>query len=319
VIRRALPSIVFALAATWPALARAQATPAPVTPGSDVAQAEALFNEAKELRDAGRFAEACPKFAESRRLGPGIGVTLHLADCYEKVGKTQSAWTEFRNAEKLAREREDKRADVASARAQALEPRLNRLTLVVPVAAGQAGPEVIFDGSALPPDHLNVAEPVDPGDHEVKITSPGRATRALIVHVDPSILSTTIPIGDAEATPAPPPPSPIASGTTAVPVGDPGATRRWVGVGLIVAGAASAGVGAWLITSKVQEYMTDGQPCDSRLRTGAVPGAAVLFGAGGVAAVTGIVLIVTAHRSTEIAMTPLALPGGGGALLSGTF
>jgi hypothetical protein len=158
VIRRALPSIVFALAATWPALARAQATPAPVTPGSDVAQAEALFNEAKELRDAGRFAEACPKFAESRRLGPGIGVTLHLADCYEKVGKTQSAWTEFRNAEKLAREREDKRADVASARAQALEPRLNRLTLVVPVAAGQAGPEVIFDGSALPPDHLNVAE-----------------------------------------------------------------------------------------------------------------------------------------------------------------
>ncbi len=322
-IRRVLPSILLALGAAWPAAANAQPAPAQVVPTGDQAQAEALFNEAKELRDAGHFAEACPKFAESRRLGPGVGVTLHLADCYEKLGKTHSAWTEFRNGEKLARERGDeKRADVAAARAQALEPRLNHLTLVVPVVGGQAAPEVLLDGAPLSADQLNAAEALDPGDHEVKITSRGRATRTLVIHVDASVISTTVPIGDPEgASVEAPPPPPSTSGTPlpVVPAGDPGFARRWIGISLITGGAAAGGVGAWLLTSKIQEYMPDGQPCDTRLRNGAVPLAAVLFSVGGLAAVSGIILIATPPKHTEVAVAPLALPGGGGAMVLGTF
>src|SRR5580692_9240289 len=97
------------------ARAQAPAEAPPTAPAAgEVGNAEALFDEARDLRDAGHYAEACPKFAESRGLANGVGVTLYLADCYEKVGKTQSAWTEFRNAEKLARDKGDKRADVAA-------------------------------------------------------------------------------------------------------------------------------------------------------------------------------------------------------------
>src|SRR4051794_40657418 len=51
------------------------------SPGDKVA-AEALFDEGKLLAKAGKYSEACPKFAESLRLDTGIGIMLFLADCY---------------------------------------------------------------------------------------------------------------------------------------------------------------------------------------------------------------------------------------------
>ena len=326
-IRRVVTPLVVALGVLSPAAARAQtpapspepaAAPSPVN--DDVARAETAFNEARELRDAGRYAEACPLFAESRRLAPGIGVTLHLADCYEKTGKIQSAWTEFRNAEKLARERDDKRADVAEARAQALESKVNRVTLTLPLAAGQTPPEVTFDGVAVSADHLNTAMPVDPGEHVVTVAAAGRPVRSLSIHVDSSMLATTVPLDEAPVAAAPPAP-PVApeAATAPVEVGDPGAARRWTGFGLIAAGVAGGAVATWLVTSKVTYYMADGQPCDSRLRSGAVPEAAVLYTVGGLAVASGIVLVVTAPKRKEVAVLPLLLPGGGGAFMSGTF
>src|SRR5580700_7484247 len=86
------------------ATAAAQAT-------TDSAKAEALFREASRLLAKKQYPEACAKFAESKRLEPGIGVTLYLGDCYERVGRTASAWAAFRDAEALAREHKDKRAE----------------------------------------------------------------------------------------------------------------------------------------------------------------------------------------------------------------
>src|SRR6516162_11727139 len=123
-MRRVIALAALASCVAVPAAARAQSK-------EDIARADALFNAAKALTDAGNYADACAKFAESKRLAPGLGVTLYLADCYERIGRTASAWTEFRSAEGLARERNDKRAEVARGRAQALEPKLNRLTVVV--------------------------------------------------------------------------------------------------------------------------------------------------------------------------------------------
>jgi hypothetical protein len=332
VIRFRLASTFVVLVAAWPAAARAQQpgpspgppAQAPLVPpgGDDVARAQALFDEAIALRDAGRFAEACPKFAESRRLAPGIGVTLHLAGCYETIGKTQSAWSEFRNAEKLARERDDKRAQVAAARAEALEPRLNRLTITATVAADKAPPEVLFDGVAMPPDALNATLVVDPGDHRVQVRAMGHAPRTLTVHVDPSVLSTTVTLdgtdGEAPALAAPATaPAPPASAPS--PQADPGATRRWIGYGLMVPGAAGIAIGTWLLSAKVTWYMANGQPCDQKLRRDAVPGAVVAYAAGGLAIASGITLVLTAPKRTEVAIAPMALPGGGGAQMWTAF
>src|SRR5271165_2568006 len=138
-MRRALALAIVAVAALAPSVALAQSK-------EDVARADALFNAAKALTDAGQYADACAKFAESKRLAPGLGVTLYLADCYEHIGRTASAWTEFRAAEGLARERSDKRADVARARAQALEPKLDRLTIEIAPSVPRVGLSILRDG-----------------------------------------------------------------------------------------------------------------------------------------------------------------------------
>src|ERR1700730_549602 len=78
-------------------------------PARNPAAAQALYDEARQLVSAGDFAHACPKFKESYRIDPGGGTLLHLADCYEKQGKTALAWSTFKEA--LVAAQRDGRAD----------------------------------------------------------------------------------------------------------------------------------------------------------------------------------------------------------------
>src|SRR5215472_5283138 len=111
--------------------------------GDNAAAAEALFSEGTRLFAAGDLQAACPKFEESKRLEPGIGVTLYLADCYEKTGRLAKAWAEFRDAQYAAARRGDPRANVALERANKLEQRLPRIKVEVPPpASGVPGLEV---------------------------------------------------------------------------------------------------------------------------------------------------------------------------------
>src|SRR5258708_3181799 len=62
---------------------------------NDVAMAQSLFDDAKKLVGEGRYADACVKFEQSQKLDPGMGTLFNLADCFEHVGKTASAWAGF--------------------------------------------------------------------------------------------------------------------------------------------------------------------------------------------------------------------------------
>src|SRR5579872_2395088 len=254
-MRRATGVAVLALVLGPTGAARAQTT--------DVARAETLFNAAKALLDAGQYVDACTKFAESKRLAPGLGVTLYLADCYERIGRTASAWAEFRSAEGLARERSDKRVDLARARAQALEGKLDRLTVSVAPTVPQAGLQVLRDGAVVPPEEWGVPVPVDPGDHAVVVSSPGHPARTIAAHVDANKPTATVTIDGLDETPTPanlspavtpaptPPEATHAPVTSPAPApdaasGDPGATRRYVGIGVGVAGVVGVGIGGAL-------------------------------------------------------------------------
>jgi serine/threonine-protein kinase len=313
-VDRILGGAALAVVLSSSALAQAQT-------GSDAAaQADAFFKEAMQLRSAGNDAAACPKFAASKELAPAVGVTLYLAECYQRTGRNASAWREFRDGERLARERNDKRADVAAQRAAALEPTLGRLTVEAPASAAQAGTLVTVDGAALAPSFWGNALAVDPGDHVVKVEADAQPPKTFTAHVDANNPSVVVRIGEPEAAPAvataaaaplpaEPPPAPT----------DRGATGRYVGIGLVVVGAAGVGIGTWLVTSKSRQ-MDNGQLCDPHLRPHAIPEGVTALAVGGVALVTGVVLFaVNRPGRTEIALTPSVTPGGGGAVLSGSF
>ena len=143
---------------------------------SNRAAAEALFNEGRKLAASGKYAEACPKFEASEELDPGLGTLLNLAACYEKLGKTASAWAEYKEAIPLARAAGSKvRLDLATERAAALESRLSMLTIRAMGGGEEAtGLEIRRDGVPVQPAELGTPIPLDPGPHTVEAVAPGK-------------------------------------------------------------------------------------------------------------------------------------------------
>jgi hypothetical protein len=158
------------------------------------ALSEALFQKGKALMAEHRYAEACPAFAESLRIDSGGGTQLALALCLERQGRTASAWAEFKVA--LARALQDgehDRATVARQHADALEPRLSRLVVRIdPATAAIPGLSVRRDGIALGRPAWDLPAPLDPGDHDIEVTAPGRPSWTTLVNVGPDGAMVTV-------------------------------------------------------------------------------------------------------------------------------
>ncbi|MBI5536762.1 MAG: hypothetical protein HY898_28840 [Deltaproteobacteria bacterium] len=168
------------------------------TTQADKAAARALFDEGRKLASSGKHADACPKFEESQRLDPGVGTMFNLADCYEAMGKTASAWSMFLEA--AARLKSEgapaEKEQAARQRAAALEPRLSRLKIVVPDGAVVPGLLVSRDGSETKKGSWGTAIPVDPGQHVIEASAPGKKPwrQAIDVAKDGANASVTIPV-----------------------------------------------------------------------------------------------------------------------------
>jgi hypothetical protein len=167
------------------------------TSSEKAASAQALFDEGLRLMGAGELAAACPKLAASQKLDPGMGTKFRLADCYEKLGKTASAWALFidlgyeaRAAKRLDRE------EVARKRAAELAPKLVRMTIIVsPESAKLANLEVQRDGTALDKAVWGVPLPVDPGEHGLTATAPGKKAweSKIVVALPSKTVEVTVP------------------------------------------------------------------------------------------------------------------------------
>jgi hypothetical protein len=142
---------------------------------ADPAAAEALFREGRTLSDAGDHAGACAKFRESSRLDPAVGTTFNIADCEERQGHLASAWTLFTEVVQRLPPN-DPRRGIAEQRVKALAPRLPRLAVRL-MAEAPAGTRVQRDGVELGAASLGSELPLDPGDHVVRVSAPGRAAR----------------------------------------------------------------------------------------------------------------------------------------------
>jgi tetratricopeptide (TPR) repeat protein len=299
--------------------------------------AEQLFNEARDLAKAGKWAEACPRFEASLKQDPALGTRLNLATCYEHVGKLAAAWGLYRESAALATKAGDaKRADYANKQALVLEPRLPKLTITPPPKL-PAGLLVQRDGAPVNAGELGIALYIDPGVHEVTASAPGFepfSRKVTLVEAKTEVLA--IP----DLTPKPEPTKPEEGaeqlGTDTTPISP---TRKYVGLGIGGAGIVAVGVGlvfgsqAFSANSKAKDLCGDNLACspenfnegkklidDGRSKATI---STVLVIAGGAAVAGGIVLYITAPRARErhtaARLVPLLHETGAGIGLAGAF
>jgi hypothetical protein len=305
--------------------------PAYAQSGSNKAAAEALFVEGRNLMAAGRFDEACPKFESSQELDPGLGTMLNLAECYEKTGKTASAWAEYREAIPLARAAGSKeREDLAHERAKALEGRLSTLTIrAMGGGDGGAALDVRRDGVSVGAGQLGTPIPVDPGEHLVEVKAEGKEPWSTKVEVGADAAKVEVeipPLRDAAegAGPATGGDVKLDSGTASS-----GSGQRTLAYILGGVGVVGLGVGTYFGLTASSEwddakkgctdfpYECDQESLDARESASSSATLSTIgFVAGGALLATGAILFFTA--SSGETKTAIGV-GPGSAFVRGTF
>lgn len=166
---------------------------------SNQVAAEALFREARKLLDNGQYEQACEKLAASQKLDPAVGTLLNLGRCYEKLGRTASAWGAYREAAAAAHASgQAERLKSARAAADAVEPNLARLTIVVPSTVSALQPTIERNGQPVPPELWGIAVPIDPGEQTIVARAPDKKPWTTRVSVEPKVAQ-TVTVAELEA------------------------------------------------------------------------------------------------------------------------
>lgn len=309
------------------------ALPAAAEGGAATAGADALFREAVQLGEAGKFAEAAEKFRASYQLDPARGTLQGWAMAEERAGDLGSA---YRHYQRLAREsaaaKDERRLDLAKKRMSVLAPKLALVTLE---AAGPAesGVTLTIDGSALADSDIRDSIPAAPGDHVIRGSSASGATFEVRV---------TAVMGENvrkqvtwQAADLPPPvveaPTQSTAPTQTSPQADRGSSSPLGTIGLIVGGVGlvAAGVGTyfWIDSGKDFDSVSDDCPnrqCPPEVQSQIDDGrtkeslAQMLLIGGGVAVAAGVTLFVVGSGQENQAQAR-AVVGPTGAYLTGRF
>jgi len=136
----------------------------------DRAAAQVLFDEGQVLSEEGKWKKACPKFEGSQKLDPSIGTQLNLANCYEKLGRTASAWINFHEVSQMS---SDRRASFAKEQADRLEPSLVKLHLIIKRRVD--GMTITRGDEAMEEPTWDEPVPVDPGTYDILVKAPGHS------------------------------------------------------------------------------------------------------------------------------------------------
>ena len=277
---------------------------------------------------------------------------MNLAACYEKLGRTASAWQAYADAADLARDKgQAARAKTARDKAGRLAPRLVRLEIRLAPDVEARGLEITRNGAPVDPALLGHAVPVDPGSYAIVATRQGAepwSTSVSAIQPGQITVEVTGPVATSDSTatpdaprPAPREPSqPAASALPAAPskaspaspgaedAGDatPGRGLQRTGIAMVVGGAVLVAVGgglAWLSRS-ISNDTTDVQPGErfdpdreKRARTYEVS-AFALWGVGAAAIAGGTTLYLVGRSRAgraELTVAPVVLRDGAGAMV----
>ncbi|MFO0665548.1 MAG: hypothetical protein U0174_16450 [Polyangiaceae bacterium] len=316
-------------------------TPAPAAPTSqNAAMADQLFQEGRTALQQNKFEEARSKFEASQRLDPAAGTQLNIAECLEKMNKFASATAMYVQAKEAASHR--KRADwvqLATERIAFLAPKLARVRIVgtLPPSA-----KLELDGLPLERGEGETGIPVDRGPHRLVVIEGSRETFSTSFNaVDGATSTLTIdpppplrPV-PAVAEPNAPPSKPVPprpDGSDKAGEGHGPSPWTWVLAGASVGAFAVGGVLLGVRSGQVSK-MND-VPCvpniplaqfnECRRLEGKVSSLvppSIAMAAGGVFAVSAVVLYFTTSRSSQSATSkgPSCSPTLGGGTCSLSF
>lgn len=235
------------------ALVLGLARPAQADDARDPAAAEVHFRRGVDLLKKDDWKSACEAFDASMKLDPSVGTQINVARCAAHDGRLALAWAEFKraqtmNAETPLEKRKREIDEFVKTEIAKLEPRLPWISVQI-APKDAAGLAVTRDGVAIPTVGLEVAVPIDPGEHTFTASAQGYAE-----------VSRSVTIGEAERktveltlsplAPKEPPekPEPAATGTPSRPAANSAAA----GSPLVPAGAVLAALGgASLVVSAI--------------------------------------------------------------------
>lgn len=283
------------------------------------------------------MAEACAKFDASYQIDPALGTLFRLADCYDRIGRTASAWALFSEAKARAQAAEQStREAIAAERVKELEPRLSRLGLNLGASAFLTGLELRLNEVVVPQASWGLALPVDPGEQRVRLSAPGYESwlGTVTVEAGPGVRRVSLPKLQRQSATS-------RSGTGPVFSKDPSESRpypRWLGYSVGGAGLVGLGIAglfgyrAYDLNQQSLEQCSseNANACTRRgdsLRDDAQRAASVSTGlavAGGALLIGGVTLTLLSPGTEKPAASSLRLRaaasrGGASAGLEGGF
>jgi hypothetical protein len=328
--------------------------------GGDPVAARAQLRQGYALKQQGKCKEAVPFLQESARLDRQPKTLLNLGDCELALGQLGAAQAHFVEARDLARQQgNDSLKSIGEKRLQEVEKRMPKLT--IDLAKGAPADTVVTrDGVEVGSVSLHTALPIDTGRHVIVARGGGfeRQFEITLAEGDSRSLEVT-PIGGKAmpkaAAVASDKPSTAASTaskkdasrapSSAFQIEGPasdrsessGSTQRTLGFVTMGVGAVGLGVGAFFGVrtlsrkNQAESMCTNANPCDDygvleyentlSYARNARNYSYIGLGVGGVAAVTGLILVLTAPKTTSSAwrFTPTVGQGSIGAVVDGTF
>jgi hypothetical protein len=245
------------------------ATPAAATP-LQREQAQGRFLRGKDLMAKKRFEEALGEFQASHEIVASPNTRLQVARCLVELGRTVAAYAELgRTAveakELIAEDNRYQRAyDAAVAERAEIEPKVGFVSLTINNALD--GTQVTVGGEEVRRAAWNEAAPVQPGQTEIVVSTPGyqpvKRTVSLASGEKTSLVIDATSAAHEAVSPEPPPSAPNPPPLVRV------SSRPWIRTGAYVAGGVAA---AGLVTFAVAGLMARSTYDDLNMACGGGP------------------------------------------------
>lgn len=238
-LRRLAAAGVAAIALACAVDARAQSHDA------DIKAARELFSEAYKDEQEKRFPAALEKFQRVAKVKDSPVVQYRIGSVLESMGRLREARDTFRALSQRPDidKKEKDVADSAGERAKGLDKRIPKLALRTDKEPPE-GMKVTVDNDTVAASTSPTSVEVDPGEHVVRSTSPGRPDFATTVKLaEGGEASMVLPVD------APPPPPPPPKKEEPLPPPPP----TWKAAGYVLAGTGALLVVGGVVLLVVRE------------------------------------------------------------------